>query len=412
MVTLLFLATLAGCTNLTNLLHPSPAPTVQLKAVDRPTMEGAVVYTRTPTLTSTFSPSPTPSAAPSPTITVTPSPTPTATINALACLPTNATTYGLVQWVSDGDTIVVDIDGTLYSVHYLGVDAPAYIPAIEYIGPVAMERNTELVTGRSVRLVKDVPDRDHFGELLRYVILDDGVFVNFELLIEGLGRLAPLSMELACDTIFRQAEEIARANQVGIWMATPTRPPTFTPIPTATRTWTPTATRTNTPTPTLSGSITPSATSVTSTVSPTPTSSTVTATSQTTPQATFTSSPTPTDSATPTSSLPDIHITDINYFGTAAENESDEYVEIKNFGQTTVSIYNWLLVEEDNGIEFIFPNFNLVAGQTCRIYTNEDHIETCGFNFKSPEPVWNNESDCAYLYDENDNEIDYYCYPQ
>jgi hypothetical protein len=317
----------------------------------------------------------------------------------------------MVQWVSDGDTIVVDIDGTLYSVHYLGVDSPAYIPNIEYMGPVAMERNTEIMTGRNVRLVKDAPDRDRFGELLRYVILDDGVFVNFELLIEGLGRLSSLSTELACESTFRQAEGIARLNQVGIWMATPTKPPTFTPIPTATRTWTPTATRTGTATPTHSGSITPLATLLTATASPTPTSSTATVTSQTTPQATYTHSPTPTSSATPTSSILEVRITDINYEGTTSENESDEYVEIENYGQTMVSLYNWVLMEEDNGKEYVFPNFNISPGQSCLIYTNEAHIETCGFNFNSPVPVWNNESDCARLLDQDDNLIAEYCYP-
>jgi endonuclease YncB( thermonuclease family) len=407
LTSLLMLFSTSTCSGLGSLLRPSPTARAPITPVGQPTPLEVAVYTRTPTDTATLPPSPTHSATPLPTETITPSPTATATIDALGCLPAGEAAYGMVRWVSDGDTIVVEIDGSLYSVHYLGIDTPAYIPDIAYMGPVAIERNNELVVGRSVKLVKDLPDRDRFGQLLRYVILDDGVFVNFELLIEGLARLDPLPAGLACEATFRQAEAIAHAGQIGVWMATPTRPPTFTPFPTTTRTATPTVTQSATSTPTLSGSITPSATnSQTATVTPV---ASLTATS--TLQPTLTTKPTsPPPSPTFTSSIPNVHITDIHFNGTPSENESDEYVVIKNDEQNTVSIYNWTLDSDEQEKEYIFPNFNLVAGQSCRVYTNESHPETCGFNFQSPNPIWNNDSDCAYLYNENGIPIDEYCY--
>ena len=265
----------------------------------------------------------------------------------------------------------------------------------EVVGPVAKERNIEFVEGRVVRLFKDVTDQDRFGQLLRYVLVEGGVFVNFQLALEGLAKVQAYPSALSCTAPLQQAEQIARQAQLGIWKATPTRPPTFTPIPSATPTASPTRTATATSTPTLSGSVTPSLT-------PTPT------TTQT-GQATLTQTPTPTITETPSQG---VHISNIFYDGNEANSESDEYVEIKNFGATTVDIGGWRLNADDAGQDFNFPDFYaLDPGATCRIYTNEYHEDSCGFNFESPQAIWKDDGDCGRLYDVNDQLVDEYCYP-
>jgi predicted ATPase with chaperone activity len=49
-------------------------------------------------------------------------------------------------------------------------------------------------------------------------------------------------------------------------------------------------------------------------------------------------------------------------------------------------------------------------GDVCRIYTNENHPEWCGFNYGSGSAIWNNSGDTATLKDGNGTLIDEYGY--
>jgi len=50
------------------------------------------------------------------------------------------------------------------------------------------------------------------------------------------------------------------------------------------------------------------------------------------------------------------------------------------------------------------------AGQSCRVYTNESHPETCGFSFGSGKAILNNKGDCVYLFDGSGAQIASRCY--
>ncbi len=102
-----------------------------------------------------------------------------------------------------------------------------------------------------------------------------------------------------------------------------------------------------------------------------------------TPTITVTQTPT----TTPTSA--NIIIQSINYNGVVPVVESDEYAIITNVGGATQSIGGWRL-EAGDGEDFVFPSFDLMPNQVCRVYTNEDHPEYCGFNFGSSTAIWNN----------------------
>lgn len=92
----------------------------------------------------------------------------------------------VVVKVLDGDTVVLK-EG--FTVRYLGVDAPEMdhergrhdCYALE-----AYERNRAMVLGRSVKLDYDGPSRDEHGRVLAYVTTADGLFVNAQLIREGL----------------------------------------------------------------------------------------------------------------------------------------------------------------------------------------------------------------------------------
>jgi phosphatidylserine/phosphatidylglycerophosphate/cardiolipin synthase-like enzyme len=158
------------------------------------------------------------------------------------------------------------------------------------------------------------------------------------------------------------------------------------------------------PTPTPTPTATP-----TSTPTPTPTAMPTAA-----PTSTPTDTPTPTNTPTamPTSDPPStgtVVITDIFYDGVEGSQEPDEYVEIRNDDSVAIQLQNWTLRDEANHA-FTFPSYLMQPGQTCRIYTNENHPEWCGFSYGSGSAIWNNSGDCADLRDSSGSTIDTYSY--
>jgi len=159
-----------------------------------------------------------------PTGTLPPVPTVTAattlSIAAATCIPNNPPQTGKVVGVIDGGTIKVllDQDGMIYSVRYIGVDTPESTIQAGSFGSRATARNTELVAGRTVTLIKDASETDQYGRLLRYVLVDDA-FVNYELVAQGYAKTAAYPPDVACMDTFRAAEQTAAAAQLGLWAA-------------------------------------------------------------------------------------------------------------------------------------------------------------------------------------------------
>ncbi len=198
------------------------------RTTEPPTTASSTPWPMTPTprATATRPPRPTATRRPSPT----PPPTPTLpTGAAFACIPADAQRVSArVLQVFDGDTIAVKIGYQVFRIRYQGIDTPETKrrgdePAHPW-GQAAKRRNRELVSGKQVTLVWDPrsEDHDHYGRLLRYVIVDD-VFVNYVLLQEGLAWYYPA--EHACGPQFLAAEAEARGAKRGLWSgATPTPP--------------------------------------------------------------------------------------------------------------------------------------------------------------------------------------------
>lgn len=154
--------------------------------------------------------------------------------------------------------------------------------------------------------------------------------------------------------------------------------------------------------------------SATNTRPPAPTNTRAPAASPTTrpPTNTAPPPPPPTDTQAPQPTAPPapgrVAITGIFANG-AGSSEADEWVAITNQGGSAVDLAGWRLVDDANHT-FPFPGFGIQPGQTCRVYTNEDHPEWCGFNQHSNQGIWNNGGDCAHLYDASGTEVSTRCY--
>ena len=116
--------------------------------------------------------------------------------------------------VIDGDTITVDINGQSYRLRYIGMDTPERDEAFYQEATAA---NEALVSGRNVILVKDVSETDRYGRLLRYVYLQDGTFVNAELVKQGYAVAVTYPPDVKHADLFRELERAARQDERGLW---------------------------------------------------------------------------------------------------------------------------------------------------------------------------------------------------
>ena len=119
--------------------------------------------------------------------------------------------------VIDGDTLAL-VDGR--RVRLLGLDAPETrhpdMAGPQPFGEAARDRLSDLVLGRTVRLERDVTDRDHFGRTLRHVWLGRRL-VAAELVSSGLAHAQPIAPDLRHAGCLRAAESVARAGARGLW---------------------------------------------------------------------------------------------------------------------------------------------------------------------------------------------------
>jgi len=101
-------------------------------------------------------------------------------------------------------------------VRYIGIDTPEIYPQLEPFGREAWQANRKLVEGREVRLERDMSETDKYGRLLRYVYVD-GVFVNAELVKQGLARAKAYPPDTKYQDYLEKMETEAREAGRGMW---------------------------------------------------------------------------------------------------------------------------------------------------------------------------------------------------
>lgn len=148
--------------------------------------------------------------------------------------PTGPTQTATVMRVTDGDTIVVAIDGAESRVRYIGMDTPesnASDPVVRAMAEQATAANAALVEGREVILERDVSDTDRFDRLLRNVWVPNAggglVMVGLELVRQGFAQVTTYPPDVRYVDLLLEVQDEARTREFGLWAATP--PPAAQP---------------------------------------------------------------------------------------------------------------------------------------------------------------------------------------
>lgn len=131
--------------------------------------------------------------------------------------------YSINHYV-DGDTIAVDMNGSVETIRMIGVDTPeTHKPntPVQCFGPDAAQHTKDAISKfGKVRLQADPLDtnRDRYGRLLRYVYLPDGSLWNEQLIKQGYG-FAYLSFPFQKKDQFAADQKAAQSAKLGLWAA-------------------------------------------------------------------------------------------------------------------------------------------------------------------------------------------------
>lgn len=136
----------------------------------------------------------------------------------------------LVTRVVDGDTLQLE-DGE--RLRLIGIDTPEMHEsdklerdsrssqqdkeAIIEMGRRAYEFTKKLVEGRRVSIELDAEPRDKYRRLLGYVYLEDGTFVNAEIVKQGYASLLTIPPNVRHAELFLNLYREARENKRGLW---------------------------------------------------------------------------------------------------------------------------------------------------------------------------------------------------
>lgn len=121
----------------------------------------------------------------------------------------------LVTKVTDGDTVVVNIDGKEKSVRLIGIDAPELK---EDLGIEAKNKLKELIENKEVFLENDESqeDQDIYGRILRYIFINNEL-VNQKMIEDGWAKEYTYKKAYKNQQEFKTAETQAKEKNLGIW---------------------------------------------------------------------------------------------------------------------------------------------------------------------------------------------------
>lgn len=138
--------------------------------------------------------------------------------------PTDATDIGTIEYIIDGDTVDVIVQGVEERVRLIGIDTPEKRGGFrdpECFGDEATAyMQTLLPEGTTVRLEIDAEPRDDFGRLLAYLHrTDDDLFVNLHMVTSGHADTLRIPPNTTFAGEFSAAADAARDAGLGLWGA-------------------------------------------------------------------------------------------------------------------------------------------------------------------------------------------------
>ena len=123
-----------------------------------------------------------------------------------------------VDYVHDGDTLFVILNGSKVKVRLIGMDTPEIGDNAECFGDSARDVLRALLpVGSTVSLMPDVEALDQYGRSLFYLWRDDGTFVNLSLLETGAGVFVVYPPNERYTAEFAAAEGRAQGAGLGLW---------------------------------------------------------------------------------------------------------------------------------------------------------------------------------------------------
>lgn len=97
------------------------------------------------------------------------------------------------------------------------------------------------------------------------------------------------------------------------------------------------------------------------------------------------------------SAEPTIYVSDLSL--------QDEWVELTNRGFSPVSLDNWKIEDKGSKHTYTFPSCTLGSKASVTLYTGEGMDTATEIYWGSGSPIWNNDGDTAYLYDDNGKQV-------
>lgn len=206
------------------LILPTPDQnTFQVQETEKPTQQKIVVSEEVASTTDNSVKEKTPSPAPVVEKTTPPNPTPTKQQSPTVPVSTNSQfQYYAVTSVIDGDTIKINIDGTIETLRLIGMDTPETVDPrkpVQCFGKEASNKAKELLVSTKVRLEKDPTqgELDKYGRTLAYVYREDGLFYNKYMIEKGYAHEYTYNTPYKYQAEFKAAQKSAQENLRGLW---------------------------------------------------------------------------------------------------------------------------------------------------------------------------------------------------
>lgn len=135
---------------------------------------------------------------------------------------TETGTYYSVVRVVDGDTIVIDMEGTDVKVRLIGLDTPEIVDPrrpVRCFGKEASDKAKSILTGQKVKIEIEPTQgvHDKYGRLLAYIFLPDGTLFNQMMIEEGYGHEYTYRIPYKYQKEFKASQVRARELKKGLW---------------------------------------------------------------------------------------------------------------------------------------------------------------------------------------------------
>ncbi|MDP3996816.1 MAG: thermonuclease family protein [bacterium] len=130
--------------------------------------------------------------------------------------------YYAVTDVVDGDTLKINMNGTVETLRLIGIDTPETVDPrkpVQCFGTEASNRAKALLSGQKVRIEADPTQdtRDRYGRLLVYIYRDDGLFFNKAMVADGYAYEYTYDKAYKYQAEFKVAQLAAQNVGKGLW---------------------------------------------------------------------------------------------------------------------------------------------------------------------------------------------------